>query len=106
VPIASANVTVSIEIQSRRIAVFVPRFQPAPVVIYFGDFVRVAIRISPALQLTTVISAVVSCECVFWQRQEAAEYNQNNQDESLFLHIQFSYALFREQGQCHRGRCC
>jgi len=48
-PIASANIPVTIYIQLGRIAVFVSRFQTTPIAIYLGDLIGIAIQIPASL---------------------------------------------------------
>lgn len=86
VPVASANIAITIHIQFRRIAVFVSRFQPALIGVYFGRLVRVTVHIPP---YTTVPArydrpckrlrscrASSPCECIFRQRKYAADKNE------------------------------
>src|ERR1043166_6251341 len=93
VPIERTHVSVTIQIQSALLALFIDGFHSTPIGIYFGGLVRVAIHIPPSLQATPVISCVISGEGVFRQRDEAAEQNHNNQRESLFFHTDFTSAL-------------
>ena len=110
VPVASANIAITIHIQFRRIAVFVSRFQPALIGVYFGRLVRVTVHIPPSLQDTTVPAS--GCDHVehrplvnafFGSANTPLTRMRRSKAKTCFF-IYSASGLLVEQSRCHGGQ--